>query len=138
MAAFSPPPFFTGPLQRVVLPSTHPGEARPPVSSWSWRRRDPGVGRPLLNPCHRRCWRSCKSHKWRQNNTGRTGFGQMSYRRDNPAETNIGKFHIFGYSVQGFVSRCGKPQFLAFSCRGGWSRLCVSHGEYVQDHTNPL
>ena len=103
-AASSPPAFFMRPVQQAFLPSTHPGEVRLPVSSWQRRQRDPGVGTPLLNPCHLRCWRSCKSHKWRQSNTGRTGFGQMSYRRDNPAKTNIGKFHIFVFFAQEFVS----------------------------------
>lgn len=29
------------------------------------------------------------SHNWRQNNTGRTGFGQTSCMKDNPAESDM-------------------------------------------------
>lgn len=97
------------------LPFTHLGEVRQLVPSWRRQRWDPGAGRPPLNLCHQRCWRSCKSHKWRQNNTGHTGFGQMLYRRDSPVETNIGKFHIFVYFVLNFGS---VATVFCFSCTG--------------------
>lgn len=67
--------------------NTNLGEVQQPVQSW----QGPGlaVGRLPWSLCHPSCWRSYKSHNWRGNNTGHTGFGQMSYMRDNPAENNM-------------------------------------------------
>lgn len=71
----------------ITFCSTDLGEVQPPVRSWRWW--DPAADRPPRSLCHPHCWRSCKSHKWRLNNTAHTGFGQMWCMRGNPAENNI-------------------------------------------------
>lgn len=78
-------------LLAVFLLDTNLGEVRQPARSWHWWAL--AAGRLLWSLCHPRCWRSCKSRKWRRSNTGHTGFGQTSYMGDNPAENNMNCEH---------------------------------------------
>lgn len=78
-------------LTGVFLFNANLGEVQQPVRSW--RGWDLAAGRLPWSLCHPRCWKSCKSRKWRRNNTGHTGFGQMLCMRDIPAEQNMNYEH---------------------------------------------